>query len=70
MRLPRSHRARRLLTETSSQLAPKTKGITSMSVKEVLQSLVDDSVSFPGPSNKSATSLRTPSSSSPSLQSY
>ncbi|BGO98613.1 Meiotic nuclear division protein 1 [Rhodotorula toruloides] len=27
------------------KLAPKTKGITSMSVKEVLQSLVDDSVS-------------------------
>ncbi|BGP31274.1 Meiotic nuclear division protein 1 [Rhodotorula toruloides] len=31
------------------KLAPKTKGITSMSVKEVLQSLVDDSVSSPIP---------------------
>ncbi|BGP23917.1 Meiotic nuclear division protein 1 [Rhodotorula toruloides] len=42
--LPRSARRHRLLTRSVWQLAPKTKGITSMSVKEVLQSLVDDSL--------------------------
>lgn len=40
----RSPRLRQALTRDVSQLAPKTKGITAMSVKEVLQSLVDDSV--------------------------